>query len=53
MSGNESRVQAIYQITNREPMPVKKTKSLDKIWACDVFNLAKWKRRCLRLLIKQ
>ena len=41
MSGNESRVQAIYQITNREPMPIKKTKSLDKIWACDVFNLAK------------
>ena len=41
MSGNESRVQAIYQITNREPMSVKKPKSLDKIWACDVFNLAK------------
>jgi len=41
MSGNESRVQAIYQITNREPMSVKKTKPLDKIWACDVFNLAK------------
>ena len=41
MSGNESRLQAIYNITNREPMPVKKPKSLDKIWACDVFNLAK------------
>lgn len=41
MSGNESRVQAIYQITNREPMAVKSTKSLDKIWATDVFNLAK------------
>ncbi|NOR41071.1 MAG: glutamine synthetase type III, partial [Gammaproteobacteria bacterium] len=41
MSGNESRLQAIYQITNREPVYVKKTKSLDKIWACDVFNLAK------------
>jgi len=41
MSGNESRLQAIYQITNREPMPVKIPKSLDKIWAKDVFNLAK------------
>ena len=40
MSGNESRVQAIYQITNREPMPVKKTKPLSKIWGTDVFNLA-------------
>lgn len=41
MSGNESRIQAIHQITNREPMMVKTPKSLDKIWATDVFNLAK------------
>lgn len=41
MSGNESRIQAIHQITNREPMTVKTPKSLDKIWATDVFNLAK------------
>ena len=41
MSGNESRLQAIYQITNREPMLVDKPKSLNKIWASDVFNLAK------------
>ncbi|HDY85928.1 MAG TPA: glutamine synthetase type III, partial [Methylophaga sp.] len=41
MSGNESRVQAIHQITNRETMVVKTPKSLDKIWATDVFNLAK------------
>jgi len=41
MSGNESRLQAIYQITNREPMQVATPKSLDKIWAKDVFNLAK------------
>jgi glutamine synthetase len=41
MSGNESRLQAIYQITNREPMPVKLPKSLDKIWAKDVFNISK------------
>ena len=41
MSGNESRIQAIHQITNRETMVVKTPKSLDKIWATDVFNLAK------------
>ena len=41
MSGNQSRLQAISEITNRQPMPVKKPKSLDKIWASDVFNLAK------------
>lgn len=41
MSGNESRLKAIYEITNRIPMPVKPPKSLDKIWATDVFNLAK------------
>ncbi|MBW1751502.1 MAG: glutamine synthetase III [Deltaproteobacteria bacterium] len=40
MSGNESRVQAIHQITNRKPMAVKKTQKLSKIWATDVFNLA-------------
>ena len=41
MSGNESRVQAIYQITNREPTAVKKTSRLGKIWADDVFNFAR------------
>ncbi len=41
MSGNESRVQAIYQITNREPMPVKAPKRLEDLWATDVFTLAK------------
>jgi glutamine synthetase len=41
MSGNKSRLQAIHQITSRKPMPVKTPRSLDKIWACDVFNLAK------------
>ena len=41
MSGNKSRLQAIRQITSRKPMPVKTPRSLDKIWACDVFNLAK------------
>ncbi len=41
MSGNQSRLQAINEITNREPTPVKTPKSLEKIWASDVFNLAK------------
>ena len=41
MSGSESREQAIFQITNREPTPVKKPKSLNKIWATDVFTLTK------------
>ncbi len=41
MSGNESRLQAIYQITNREDTPVESPKKLKKIWAEDVFNLAK------------
>jgi glutamine synthetase len=40
MSGNEARLQAIYQITNREPIAVDKPKSLKEIWACDVFSLS-------------
>jgi len=41
MSGNESRLQAIYQITNREATSVAQPEPLSKIWASDVFNLAK------------
>ena len=41
MSGSESRTQAVFQITNSEPLSVKKPKSLDKIWATDVFTLVK------------
>jgi glutamine synthetase len=41
MSGNESRLQAIHQITNRTPADVSKTENLAEIWADDVFNLAK------------
>lgn len=41
MSGNESRLQAIYQITNREVASMENTAPLSEIWACDVFNLAK------------
>lgn len=38
---NTSRLQAISQITTREPMKVKMTERLGKIWADDVFNLAR------------
>jgi glutamine synthetase len=41
MSGNESRLQAISQITNRKPIAVTMTDRLGKIWADDVFNLAR------------
>lgn len=34
-------MQAIYQITNREPMPPKTPKKLEDLWACDVFTLSK------------
>ncbi len=41
MNGNEIRRQAIYQITNREQIVTERPQGLDKIWAVDVFNLAK------------
>ena len=41
MSGNESRMQAIYQIVNREPMQVSAPKRLEDLWASDVFTLNK------------
>lgn len=41
MSGNESRLQAIYQITNREPMEVLQPEKLSSLWASDVYDLAK------------
>ena len=46
MSGNESRIQAVYQITNREPMPKKAPKRLEELWATDVFTLSKM-QECL------
>lgn len=41
MSGNASRIQAIYQITNREAIPPKAPERLEDLWATNVFNLAK------------
>lgn len=41
MSANDSRAQAINEITNREATPVTQPDALKKIWASDVFTLAK------------
>ena len=41
MSGNAARVQAVHCITNRSLMPPKAPQRLEKIWAENVFNLAK------------
>lgn len=41
MSGNQTRLKAIDQITNRAPNLVNKPEPLSKIWAEDVFNLHK------------
>ncbi|PZO22258.1 MAG: glutamine synthetase type III [Leptolyngbya foveolarum] len=41
MTGNESRVQAIYEITNREPIAVKTPEKLEDLWASNVFSLSK------------
>ena len=44
--GYESRTQAIYQITDRQPILVGPAARLEDIWAVDVFNLNKMKQ-CL------
>ncbi|MEL6930644.1 MAG: glutamine synthetase III [Cyanobacteria bacterium J06600_6] len=44
--GYESRAQAIYQITEREPIPVASAARLEDLWAVDVFSLSKMKQ-CL------
>ena len=41
MSANSSRLQAIHSITNRQPIEVSKPDHLGKIWAEDVFSLAR------------
>ncbi len=40
MSSNQSRAQAIAQITNRVSATYTPTEPLKDIWASDVFNLA-------------
>lgn len=41
MSNNEARVQAVHQITSREPMPSATPQRLEDMWATNVFNLSK------------
>lgn len=41
MSGNEARIQAVHQITNRTLMPPKAPRRLEDMWAENVFNLSK------------
>lgn len=43
MSGNESRLQAIYEITNREPVVTNPATPLEDLWATNVFTLSKMK----------
>jgi glutamine synthetase len=41
MSRSESRAQAVFEITTGEPISAAKPKSLEEIWAADVFTLVK------------
>ncbi|MGD1865090.1 MAG: glutamine synthetase III [Phormidesmis sp.] len=43
MTGNESRAQAIYEITNREAIIPKAPEKLEDLWAANVFDLSKMK----------
>ncbi|MEN8444025.1 MAG: glutamine synthetase III [Cyanobacteria bacterium J06555_13] len=43
MTGNESRVQAIYEITNKDPIEAKPAEKLEDLWASHVFDLSKMK----------
>lgn len=52
MSGNESRLQAVYQITNREPLPPKAPKKLEELWASDVFTLGKMQESLPKAVFK-
>jgi glutamine synthetase len=52
MSGNQSRVQAVHQITNRECMPPKAPERLEDMWASDVFNLSKMQERLPKAVFK-
>ncbi|MGB5259578.1 MAG: glutamine synthetase III [Gammaproteobacteria bacterium] len=41
MSRSEARAQAVFEITTGEPITAAKPKSLEEIWASDVFTLVK------------
>ncbi len=52
MSGNAARVQAVYQIINREVMPPKESPRLEDIWAENVFNLSKMQASLPKAIFK-
>lgn len=43
MTGNAARLQAVQNITNRQPCPPKAPEPLCSLWASDVFTLSKMK----------
>ena len=52
MSGSNAREQAIFEITNREATPVEAGKTLDEIWASDVFTLTRMEEALSRTAYK-
>lgn len=52
MSSNLARTQAIHTISQRSPMDVGPTEPLNKIWACDVFNLATMEEKLSKTAFK-
>jgi len=52
MSGNQSRVQAISQIVNRQLTPAKPPKRLEDMWATDVFSLSQMQARLPKNIFK-
>ncbi len=52
MSGNESRQQAIANITSRAPKQCEKPAPLSEIWACDVFSLARMEESLSKAVFK-
>lgn len=52
MSRNASRVQAIYEITNRDTTPTQPPEPLEDIWAENVFDLNKMQARLPKAVFK-
>lgn len=52
MSGNEARIQAVHQITNRTLMPPKAPRRLEDMWAENVFNLGKMQASLPKAIFK-
>jgi glutamine synthetase len=52
MSRSEARAQAVFEITTGEPIAAAKPKSLEEIWAADVFTLAKMESTLSKIAFK-